>query len=221
MKFNEVSVIARKAANITQSVRDSVRAKMDTIQVHASPDKRFWGGLSAAEANQVLIELYNIGDIVKAHYVVNFAPYKGNETKSLPLFEDTLTTYLVTETNLPVISATYNEVQVGGFFYRSMQSIIEPDLQMTLLETKDARILNSMRLWRELADNGDGTFNPPASYALEVSIGLFTRDGGRLNTSFERKFLVGPNLAAIDDLAGREFSSAEVPITMTPLRPHE
>lgn len=217
MKFNEVFAITRKVASIPQAIK----AKMDTIEVNASPDKRFWGGLSAAEANQVLLELYEIGDIVKAHYVVTFAPYNGNATKSLPIFEDTLTPFLVTETNLPVVSAAYNEVQVGGFFYRSLQSMIEPDLQMTLIETRSARILTSMLLWRELAENSDGTFNPPASYALECTIGLFTREGGRANTSFERKFLVGPNLAAIDDLAAREFSSAEIPLTLTPLRPHE
>lgn len=216
MKFDEIPIIKRKA----QAPR-AVLGKLDTIKKEASPDLKYWAGHTAAEASQVFSSLYDIGDIVKAHYIVKFSPHNGNATKNLPLFDDSLTSYLVTETNLPVLMGTYNEVQIGGYFYRSLQTMSEPDLQMTLLETKDARILNSMRLWRELAVNDDGTFNLPSHYALEVTIGVFGRQSDREDTVFERSFIVGPNLAAIDDLAAREFSSLEIPVTMTPLRPKE
>lgn len=217
MKFDEISIV--KAAK--NSAAQVARSQLETIHLTASTEKKYWAGHSAAEISQIFSSIYDLGDIVKAHYVVQFAPYNNNQTKTLPLFDDSLTTYLVTETNLPVIAATYNEVQIAGYFYRALQTMTEPDLQMTLLETKDARILNSMRLWREMAVNDDGTFNPPSTYALEVSIGVFTRDNGRSDKPFERTFLVGPNLAAIDDLMASEIRSLEVPVTLTPLRPKE
>nr|WP_314367415.1 hypothetical protein [uncultured Acinetobacter sp.] len=216
MKFDEIPIIKRKVQAPTADM-----GRLDTISTRANLERQYWAGHTAADASQVFSSLYDLGDIVKAHYIVKFSPYNDNDTKNLPLFDDELSSYLVTETNLPVLMATYNEVQIGGYYYRSLQTMSEPDLQMTLLETKDARILNSMRLWRELAVNDDGTFNLPAHYAMEVSIGVFGRGNGREDTAFERTFIIGPNLAAIDDLASSEFSSLEIPITMTPLRPKE
>lgn len=212
-KFNEVNVAKRSEKN-TQVVT----AKMNTITTKAQSYK-YWAGFNAAEAQQLYRELYDLGDIVTAHYFVLMKPYKNNATANLPFFSDSLTGYLVTETNLSVIEAEYEQVKVGAFYYNALSGFQEPDLQLTFVETKDTRILNSFLQWRELMVNDDGSLNPPASYAMEITVGLFSREFGMNYKPFEKTYLVSPTLNAIDNLVSNNYESLRVPAALKVLRP--
>jgi hypothetical protein len=61
-KFNEVNV-ANRADKNTQVIT----AKMNTIKTKAQ-SYRYWAGFNAAEAQQLYRELYDLGDIVTAHF---------------------------------------------------------------------------------------------------------------------------------------------------------
>ncbi len=212
-KFNEVNV-ANRADKNTQVVT----AKMNTIKTKAQ-SYRYWAGFNAAEAQQLYRELYDLGDIVTAHFFVLMKPHKDNATANLAFFNDSLTGYLVTETNLSIIEAEYEQVKVGAFYYNTLSGFQEPDLQLTFVETKDTRILNSFLQWRELMVNDDGSLNPPASYAMEITVGLFSRELGLNYKPFEKTYLVAPTLNAIDNLVSNNYESLRVPAALKVLRP--
>jgi hypothetical protein len=214
--FNEVRSVGQSQPQVSPTPVD---AKLETITVQASGSKKLWAGHSAAEAQQLYRELYDLGDIVSAHYFVEMNPYNDNDTKDLRFFDDQLTGYLATETNLSVIEADYEQVKVGAFYFNTLSGVQDPDIQLTLLETKDARILTSFMQWREMMVNNDGTLNPPASYAMEITVGLFSRELGLEDKPFDRTFLVAPTLASLDNLASNNFESLRVPVTLKVLRP--
>jgi hypothetical protein len=221
-----VKNVATKAKTELENRVHTYKEKLETISVKAS-EKRMWAGHTAAEASQLYSELYELGSFVKAHYYVIFEPYMENETQYLPLFFDKLSGYLVTETNLPILEAEYEETKVSGFYINSLSAMRHPDLQMTFLETADCRIFNSLRDLKERMINEDGTLNPPSTYAMYITIGMFSRTYGLPQYSknpenyprLESKFLVAPLQSSLDGLTSQSFEGLDVPISFKILRP--
>ena len=217
--FNEVSGVAqaaRKAKTAVNEIRDAER--LETIKITAGKNKRYFGP-SAEEFKQLAEDLYSLGQILSANYFVKFEAYRNNGTRLLPILHDSLTPYLCTETNLPVIQAEFETVKVGTMQINSLAGMSEPDLQLTMLETADGRIINSLLDWRDLMVNPDGTVNPPASYAMYVTIGLFSKDFGLDEKPVQRRWIVAPSMASLDSLNANGVSElAQVPITLSVLR---
>jgi len=214
-KFNEIKVTGNSLAS---NAVESVTAKMETISTQASQNKR-WFGHTAEEFKQLQQDLYGLGSILAANYYVKFESYKNDNLSGLPILADDLTGYLATETNLPLMQANFEQVQVVTMQMNHLTGISEPELQLTLLETADGRISNSMLDWRDLMINPDGTINPPASYAGRITIGLFSKDFGLDMRPVERQFLIAPSLASIDSLAGMAVSEGlMIPVSLTVLR---
>lgn len=218
--FNERTFSSTTIQTTTQEkiVADASR-RLETIATQAMESK-YWAGHNAADIQQLYRDLYNLGDLVKAHYFVEFKPHNNNDTRLFPLFEDNLSGFLVTETNLPIFQADYEQNKVGPLFFNTLNGIQIPDLQMSMIETKDARIMLSMQQWRELMVNDDGSLNPPASYAMEITIGMFSRQFGLEYKPYQNTYLVGPLLGGIDDLAARSYESSTIPLSFTNLRPY-
>jgi len=214
-KFNEIKVTGN---SLSSNAVESVTAKMETISTQASQNKR-WFGHTAEEFKQLQQDLYGLGSILAANYYVKFESYKNDNLSGLPILADDLTGYLATETNLPLMQANFEQVQVVTMQMNHLTGISEPELQLTLLETADGRISNSMLDWRDLMINPDGTINPPASYAGRITIGLFSKDFGLDMRPVERQFLIAPSLASIDSLAGMAVSEGlMIPVSLTVLR---
>lgn len=214
-KFNEIKVTG---SSLASNAVESVTAKMETISTQASQNKR-WFGHTAEEFKQLQQDLYGLGSILAANYYVKFESYKNDNLSGLPILADDLTGYLATETNLPLMQANFEQVQVVTMQVNHLTGISEPELQLTFLETADGRISNSMLDWRDLMINPDGTINPPASYAGRITIGLFSKDFGLDMRPVERQFLIAPSLASIDSLAGMAVSEGlMIPVSLTVLR---
>ena len=222
-----VSTKANQAKTQLKSRVDQYKQKLNTISVKAS-EKRLWAGHTASEAAQLYSELYALGSFVKANYYVIFEAYRDNDTDGLPLLSiDGLSGYLVTETNLPILEAEFDETKVAGFYINSLSAMRTPDLQMTLIETEDSRVYDSLIEWAGLMINQNGTLNPPASYAMKITVGLFSKTYGlpkyskspEYTQKIERTFLVAPSQASIDGLSSRSFEGVEIPITFKVLRP--
>ncbi|WP_111857833.1 hypothetical protein [Acinetobacter sp. CFCC 10889] len=179
-----------------------------------------WAGFSNAEAMLRYKELYSLGHYLKAHYWVKFAPCNDNLI-GLPLFTDDLAGFLVTETSLPLIDAEFEENKVGAYYSNVFTGIREPDIQMTILETNDNRIINSLMVIRQAMVNDDGTINPPADYAMEITIGLFSKKFGFQSTAAERNFIVAPTQASLDGLTSKSFEILDVPISFKVLKPYQ
>jgi hypothetical protein len=214
-KFNEIKITGSSLASNTAN---PVNAEMQTIRITGNKNKR-WFGHTAEEFKQLQQDLYGLGSILAANYYVKFESYKKHNLSGLPILADNLTGYLATETNLPLMQANFDQVQFVTMQVNHLTGISEPELQLTLLETADGRISNSLLDWRDLMVNEDGTVNPPASYAGRITIGLFSKDFGLDMRPFERQFLIAPSLASIDSLSGMSVSEGlHIPVTFTVLR---
>lgn len=219
-KFNEVNSVAqaakKKASNVLNAVNNF--ADLEVNKSMAQINKRYFGH-TAEEFKQLYEDLYGLGQILSANYFVKFEAYRNNSTQNLPFMQDGLTPYLVTETNLPILQAEFETIKVATMQINHLTGISEPDLQMTILETADGRIINSLLDWRDLMVNDDGTVNPPASYAMRVTVGLFSKDFGLDYKPVERQYLVGPSLASLDALNANGVSElAQIPLTLSVLR---
>ncbi len=227
---DEVSTVSRNAANkakaevtsmvsnLKKRAKGEVTAVMDTITVTAKQNKR-WFGHSADEFKQLHADLYNLGQILTANYFVTFEVYNDNAASVLPIFDDGLSGYLATETNIPLIQAEFEQVKIGPFQANHLTGISEPDLQLNFLETADGRFANSALIWRDLMVNRDGTVNPPASYAVLITVGMFSKDFGLDDRPIQRSLLVAPNLSSIDGSNANGVSEvSQTPFSFTVLR---
>lgn len=223
--FDEVHISERFAGQAQNAVKKGVPklvqradAKMETIHTQAMSNKR-WFGHGVAEFKQLYSDLYDLGQILSANFYVEFEPYNNNDTAHLPLFADGLSGFLVSESNLPILQAEFEPVKIATMQHNQITAITEPELQLNFIETKDGRIMNSIIDWRDLMINPDGTVNPSASFAMWVTIGVFSKDHGLDYKPFSRRFLVAPSMASVDSLTGQGVSEVlQVPLTLQPIR---
>ena len=223
--FDEVHVSERFADQAQNAVKKGVPklvqradAKMETIHTQAMSNKR-WFGHGVAEFKQLYSDLYDLGQILSANFYVEFEPYNNNDTAHLPLFADGLSGFLVSESNLPILQAEFEPVKIATMQHNQITGITEPELQLNFIETKDGRIMNSIIDWRDLIINPDGTVNPSASFAMWVTIGVFSKDHGLDYKPFSRRFLVAPSMASVNSLTGQGVSEVlQVPLTLQPIR---
>ncbi len=223
--FDEVHISERFKDQARNTARKGMRnleqranAKLETIHTQAMSNKR-WFGHGVAEFKQLYSDLYDLGQILSANFYVEFEPYDNNSTAHLPLFADNLSGFLVSESNLPILQAEFEPVKIATMQHNQITGITEPELQLNFIETKDGRIMNSIIDWRDLMINPDGTVNPSASFAMWVTIGVFSKDHGLDYKPFSRRFLVAPSMASVDSLTGQGVSEVlQVPLTLQPLR---
>ncbi len=200
----------------TSKLTRAVNKKLDEISLQQRP--QVWHGHTVQDAKELYASLYDLRQILSSNYFVNFEAYENNATLNAPIFDDDLTGYLATETNLPILDAEFEAVQIGAFQENHLVGFNNTDIQMTFLETGGYRILNSMLHIKDLMVNSDGTINPPASYAMWLSVGVFSREYGLSNT-FDRRFLVAPTLASVEALTAEGVSEVmKVPVTWKVLR---
>lgn len=216
--FNEISTVGKKIKNQVEIIKGKATTEMEALKSEARANKRYFGH-RADDFKQLYQNLFELGQILNANYFVLFEAYNENGTQNLPILQDSLTGYLATETNLPLIQAEFEAVKIGPFQLNQLTGIAEPDLQLTLLETADGRICNSVLDWRDLMVNEDGTVNPPASYAMRVTVGLFSKDYGLDIKPVQRTFIVAPSQSSIDGLVATGISElTSVPLTFSVLR---
>lgn len=226
--FNEINLLGNPSDKLRSALTSTANAgldrlkqaqnKMATIASTAVGVNR-WFGYTAAEYQQRHSELYDLGQIISANFFVDFEPYEGNNTRYLPMFADRLSGFLVSETSLSALNAEYESTKIGTFYSNHITGFNEPDVQMSLIETAEARFLNSIQQWRELMVNDDGTMNPPASYAVRMTTGIFSKDGGLQSKPYSKTLIVAPTIATLDALTGAAVSEVlSVPVTFTVLR---
>lgn len=212
-KFNEIS-IRDKANSISSFVADQAKATIN----QAVSNKR-WFGHSPQDAQRIINQLYGQGQILTANYFMEFSPYKNSNVKSLPMLKDSLTGYLCTEASIPVLNLTFEQVQLGMFQASRLTGSTVPEIQLTLLETADGRIINSMLQWLGMMVNKDGTVNPPATYAMRLKSGMFSKDFGLDVKPIQLGFLICPSVSNLDSLNAMAVSEVlTVPVTFQVLR---
>lgn len=191
-----------------------INSKLSTISTVAMSHKR-WFGFSVEECQQHYQQVYSLGQILNCSFYIQIEPFEDNGTASLPLFQDNLTGFLATESSLPVINIETEQMKIGTLMLNQPTGRTEPEIQMTLAETADARILTSLIDLADMIIAPDGTMAPMADYLIWMTIGVFDnyglQNGG---ISFSRRFPVYPSVSSLDGLTGKGVSEIlEVPVT--------
>lgn len=222
LEKNMVGAAKQKLNSAFAAVSDKAAGvfKLPTIGVNVGGGTmKPWFGFSNEDWVAKYTELYALGQILSCNYFVTFEPYNNNATADLPLFHDGLSGFLVTETNLPLVDSVFEEVKVGIFMDSFLSGVNSPDIQMVFHETADARIMNSMMDWENMKFNGDGTINPPSSYAMRITIGVFSKTHGLDYKPFQRTFLAAPMQSEANFESTSSSETAKIPVTFKVLRP--
>lgn len=217
-KFNvdDVFVKANQATGFVES-----KGKMPTISVTAGTPKR-WFGYTAEEYQQIQEEIYSVGQLLTANFFIKFESYKDGALDDLLLFSDPTFAFLATETNIPLFQANFEQIQAGAFQINRLTGLSLIELQINMVETANGDISRSLIDWCRKMVNDDGTFNPPASYAGIITIGVFSKDYG-LNpvgqNPIEQTYVIAPSASMIDSLNANGVSEVlQIPMTLTVLR---
>ncbi|WP_151765802.1 hypothetical protein [Acinetobacter colistiniresistens] len=177
-------------------------------------------GLTASEALSYFKSTYDLGTQNKAYYLVSLTPYENNATAKLPLLANNLAGILANDVDIPVNGANFEQKKVGGMMISVFTDMQFPQFTVNLLETRKNDVLNSLRQYRELVVNRDGTVNEPAKYAMIFSFAFFDSSLGRDIQWYQDKFLVAMSLESLQGASAKDPTPSEIPVVFSVLDPY-
>lgn len=204
--------------------------RLSKITIKASDSAGYWAGMTAQNLKNLYRQLYSLGTLSQAHYIVELNPYDPTGPLSkvelfdrVPLRRDdhdlvgVLLPWLATSCSLSVLDAQSDSVQAGHYQQNFITGNSSNEVQVTFLETKGAAILNAARQIKEIMFAPDGTQGLPAEYMMRLKISLFPRNN-RSNPVFSEEWLVALQAASVD-LAAQNKDALEVPLTFLKMYP--
>lgn len=177
-----------------------------------------WAGLSKAEIMSHYRNLHALGVQQKEYYLIRFRPYNNNALKGLPLFENYLSGWLATEISLPILQLDTDTKKVGSYSMNHVTGRQAPELTITMIETKDNMVLESIRQIQSVICKKDGTFGLPSQYSLWIDAWLYGRDKGVATPKSMARYLCYPSQLNLDTSAS-DSGALTLPITFTQSRP--
>lgn len=177
-----------------------------------------WAGLTKAEILGHYCNLHALGVQQKQYYIVKFKAYKNNALSSIPLIENELSGWLATEVSLPILQVESDTKRVGNYSFNHVTGRQAPEITITMIETKDNLVLESIRQIQNVMCNKDGTFGLPSQYSLWIEAYLYGRDQGIAYPKSVSRYLCYPSQLNIDTGAA-DSGALTLPITFTQSRP--
>lgn len=204
-----------------------------TIRANApdnNKERGWWAGKTAAELQQIYRQLYSLGTLSQAHYVVELEPYDpAGPLSKIPLFNKVpvraggfdltgaVLPWLATSCSMSLIDAQSDSIQAGHFQQNFITGNGSSEVTVTFLETENAHILKGFNRIKAIMFNKDGTQGLPAQYMMMLRISLFKRYN-RDSRPFIREWLVALQAASVE-LAAQNKDALEVPITFVKMYP--
>lgn len=177
-------------------------------------------GYTASEALSYFKSMYDLGTQNKAYYIITFTPYENNATAQLPMIANNIAGVLATDFDIPVNGANFEQKRVGGMSISVFSDMQFSQFTINFIETRKNDMLNSIRKYRNLIVNPNGTTNEPAKYAMIMSVGLFDSSLGREVTWYNDKFLVAMAMETLQGLSAKDPTPLELPIIFNVLDPY-
>lgn len=177
-------------------------------------------GYTANEALSYFKSIYELGTQNKAYYIISLKPYENNKTSNLPIIANNLAGVLATDVDIPVNGATFEQKKVGSMMISVFNDLQFPQFTVNFVETRQNDILNSVRQYREMIVNRNGTVNEPAKYAMIFSFAFFDSNLGRDVIWYQDNFLVAMSLETLQGLSAKDPSPSEIPIIFNVLDPY-
>jgi hypothetical protein len=200
---------------------DEVQPLQSNIKTRSS-QPGWWGGRSAQDALAKYKALKAHGVLKKAHYLVEFEPFSsqlGAGLHKLPLFAVGSLAWLASSTSLSLIDVETDSVKVGHYQHNYVTGQSTSEFEITMIETEDGDISNSLKAIKALMFFPDGTQGLPASYMFYIRISLF-KPFDESSQPVARSYLVSLQSANID-LEAASSDVVEIPITLTKMYPFE
>lgn len=177
-----------------------------------------WAGLTKSEIVGHYRNLHALGVQHKEYYIIRFKAYKDNDLKSIPLIENELSGWLATEISLPILHLDTDSKRIGNYSLNYVTGRQAPELTITMIETKDNLVLESIRQIQNVICPKDGTFGLPSQYSLWIEAYLYGRDQGIAYPKSVSRYLCYPSQLNLDTSAN-DSGALTLPITFTQSRP--
>lgn len=181
-------------------------------------------GRSAPNAMSLYRSLKALGHLKKCHYAIKLEPYlrdgllaKNDDILILsdPFGDDNVLWLLVTQFDWPLLQADTENTKIASFQSNRITGRQAGDLNLTILETGQAAILNSLKAIEDTIFNKDGTQNAPAQYAIKMTAYLFDHNDYKVSL-FGKEYLVSLQSYQIETSAS-DKEPLEVTTTWTQL----
>lgn len=203
---------------------------MEGDEITKKSGKKYWFGQTREDAMSAYRAVVSHGYALKCNYAVTISPYKEDgllvvESKkrnvsilskyqgsrdaieglsSIPIW------LLATEVDCPILNGEVESAKVGHSQIHRLTGDTNPEIPITFLETGNADILHCLETMQRAAFNFDGTQNPPAEYAVWLTIEMFDRHD--VDTTIWGKTF----LAALQTVGNVSLSSSDhTPLTTT------
>lgn len=192
--------------------------KLPTITVNATNDG-YWSGMAAKDMSSVAKQLYDLGTLFKANYIVTLEPYNSDsQIADLELFNLEQLTWLATSCSMSLINANTGQIQVGHHQINHVESYSTGDMDISFIETKNADIIKFAKAVKKIMFNNDGTQNVPYHYLMRLTISLFPRHA-RSDEVVSESWIVALQAGSIDLSASENTAFIDVPLTFTKMFP--
>ena len=181
-------------------------------------------GRSAPNAMSLYRNLKALGHLKKCHYAIKLEPYlrdgllannKDILILSDPFGDDNVLWLLVTQLDWPLLQADTENTKIASFQSNRITGRQFSDLNLTILETGQAAVLNSLEAISATIFNKDGTQNLPAQYAIKMTAYLFDPNDFKVSL-FSKEYLVALQSFQIETSAS-DKEPLEVTTTWTQL----
>lgn len=204
---------------------DKIDKTFDTIEIQAIKSDythKPLGEENLSEVRRVWQTLRSRGTTLKCNYRVSLKPLGDSNVKLLPIFKreevgDPILGFLATDVEIPVLAAAFEQKRFGIFNFSRLSDCNYPTFTITFLETENQAFLRSLEIYRGLVFNSDGTANPPANYAIVLSVKLYGNGKLASESYVLDPLVVAISLDSLQGLSSRDPAALEIPIAFSVL----
>lgn len=183
-----------------------------------TPEGYHWAGLSKAEITAHYRNLHALGVQQKEYYIIRFKPFRNSVLKNIPLIENDLSGWLATDVSWPVLQVDSESKKIGNYNLNYATGRQAPDINITMIETTESLVLQSIMQMRNAMFRQDGTFGLPSEYSLWVEMYLYGRNQGIAYPKTACRSLCYISQATLEASAS-DPGALTIPLSFTPSRP--
>ena len=183
-----------------------------------TPEGHHWAGLSKAEINAHYKNLHALGVQQKEYYIVRFKPFRNGILRNIPLIDNELSGWLATDVSWPVLQVKKKKKKAGNYNLNYATGRQAPEINITMIETSSALVMQSIMQMRNVMFPQDGTFGLPSDYSLWVEMYLYGRENGIAYPKTACRSLCYISQATLETSAS-DGGGLTVPLTFTTSRP--
>lgn len=184
-------------------------------------DGGVWCGMSASELKGRYADIFQLGTLSKASYIIELEPYdQKSKLKSLPLFR-TDTQYaqlrwLATTCSIHVLQADTDSVKAGHYQHNYVTGNSEDEISINFIETSSGDIYQSASAIKKVMFHEDGSQGLPAEYAFWLTVSVHLREN-RSIVPIQKRVLVCLSSASLD--LDSQGGLLELPLTFVKIHP--